>query len=276
MKHDAVSFSIPAFSLCKLTILLLVFMGATGCSTLKSLTSEKDQKELFRSRDQFVRVVKQDGAKGVKVSSNDHPVLLEAAQLRTALGSLEFILPKKDKSSPVFAKSELDVLERYLSNAFEQAGPDEDIAFAVVGDYLAAYGLAKEQMSTSARMFYREGKLNIIFGDIHAKYYANVDRRIYPLAPGSRFLPKNHEWKLLGYPYQEFYTGPDGQRTDWLVIDLAAMTARAAMGEQETATIPPHAKTVEERLSILNELKNKKMITEEEYQMKRSSILNEL
>jgi hypothetical protein len=276
MKHDAVTFSIPAFSICKLTILLLVFMGVTGCSTFKSLTSGTDQKELFRSRDQFVRVVKQDGAKGVKIPSNDHPVFLEAAQLRTALGSLEFVLPKKDKSSPVFEKPELDVLERYLSNAFEQAGPDEDVVFAVVGDYLAAYGLAKEQMSITARMFYRDGKLNIIFGDIHAKYYPNVDRRIYPLAPGSRFLPKNHEWKLLGYPYQEFYMGPDGQRTDWLVIDLAAMTARAAMGEKETATIPPHAKTVEERLSILNELKNKKMITEEEYQMKRSSILNEL
>jgi hypothetical protein len=89
-------------------------------------------------------------------------------------------------------------------------------------------------------------------------------------------LSKNHEWKLLGYPYQEFYAGPDGQRTDWLVIDLAAMTARAAMGEKETATVPPHAKTVEERLAILEELKKKKMITEDEYQMKRASILSEL
>jgi hypothetical protein len=276
MKHDAAPFPMPAFSIWKLFILLLVFMGATGCSTLKSLTSDNDKNELFRSRDQFVRVVKQDSRKGVKVPPNDHPVFLEATQLRTALGSLEFVLPKKDKSSPVFEKPELDVLEKYLSNAFEQAGPDEDVAFAVVGDYRAVYGLAKEQMFTSARAFYREGKLNIIFGDIHGKYYANVDRRIYPLAPGSRFLPSKHEWKLLGYPYQEFYMGPDGQRTDWLVIDLAAMTARAAMGEKETATMPPHAKTVEERLSILNDLKNKKMITEDEYKMKRESILNEL
>jgi hypothetical protein len=275
MRGDTLKFTIPVI-LRKLTIVMLFCVSASGCSALKTITGDTDTKELFRSRDQYVKVIKQDAVKGVKVTPNDHPVLLESEQLRIALGSLEFIMPKKDKSSPVFEKPELDILIRYLSNAMEQAGPDEDVAFAVVGDYLAVYGLAKEQMYTSARMFYRDGKLNIIFGDIHGKYWPNVDRRMYPLAPGSRFIPSKHEWKLLGYPYQEFYSGPDGQRTDWLVIDLAAMTARATMGEKETATVPPHAKTVEERLAILEDLKKKKMITEDEYQMKRASILNEL
>ncbi len=267
---------VPASLLLRLMTLIVVFMGVVGCSTIKSITAGTDSKEFFRSREQYVRLVKQDGPKGVKIPPNEHPVLLEPGQLRTALGSLEFVLPNKDKSSPVFEKPELDVLERYLSNALEKAGPDEDVVFAVVGDYLAVYGLAKEQMYTAARVFYRDGKLNLIFGEIHGKYWANVDRRIYPLAPGSRTVPAKHEWKLLGYPYQEFYMGPDGQRTDWLVIDLAAMTARAAMGEKETPTMPPHPKTVEERLKMLDELRNKKMITEDEYKMKRTSILNEL
>jgi hypothetical protein len=35
-------------------------------------------------------------------------------------------------------------------------------------------------------------------------------------------------------------------------------------------------KSVEERLQILNELKSKKLITEEEYQQKRLNILKEL
>lgn len=275
MRFNPVTLSMPA-SFRVLTLLMLLCMGATGCSTLKALTGDKDQKELFRSREQYIRIVKQDGAKGVKVLPNEHPVLLDSGQLSIALGSLEFVLPKKDKSSPVFEKPELDILQRYLANALEQAGPDEDVVFALVGDYYAAYGIAKEQMYTAARVFYREGKLNIIFGDIRGKYWPNVDRRIYPLAPGSRTIPSKHEWKLLGYPYQEFYMGPDGQRTDWVVIDLAAMTARAAMGEKETPTMPPHAKTPEERLKMLEDLRNKKMITEDEYKMKRESILNEL
>ncbi len=272
------AFSPVSFSsaLRNLAVLLVLCLMAAGCSTIKAIATGKDDKELFKSRDQYVRVIKQDEMKGVKTPPNDHPVLLESSQLRAALSSLEFVLPKKDKSSPVFEKPELDVLEKYLGIALEQAGPDEDVSFAVVGDYLAVYGIAKEQMSTSARVFYKDGKLNIIFGDIHAKYYANVDRRVYPLSPGSRFLAKNHEWKLLSYPYQEFYMGPDGQRRDWLVIDLAAMAARAAMGEKETATMPPHAKTVEERLKVLEELRAKKMITEDEYKTKRESILSDL
>lgn len=275
MKYAFSPVSFPS-ALRSLAVLLVLCLLATGCSTIKAITTGKDDKEFFRSREQYVRIIKQDETKGVKPSPNDHPVLLESSQLRTALSSLEFVLPKKDKSSPVFEKPELDVLEKYLGIALEQAGPDEDVSFAVVGNYLAVYGLAKEQMSTSARVFYKDGKLNIIFGDIHAKYYANVDRRVYPMAPGSRFLAKNHEWKLLSYPYQEFYMGPDGQRRDWLVIDLAAMTARAAMGEKEAATMPPHAKTVEERLKVLEELRAKKMITEDEYKTKRENILSDL
>ena len=275
MKYAFSPVSFPS-ALRSLAVLLVLCLLATGCSTIKAITTGKDDKEFFRSREQYVRIIKQDETKGVKPSPNDHPVLLESSQLRTALSSLEFVLPKKDKSSPVFEKPELDVLEKYLGIALEQAGPDEDVSFAVVGNYLAVYGLAKEQMSTSARVFYKDGKLNIIFGDIHAKYYANVDRRVYPMAPGSRFLSKNHEWKLLSYPYQEFYMGPDGQRRDWLVIDLAAMTARAAMGEKEAATMPPHAKTVEERLKVLEELRAKKMITEDEYKTKRENILSDL
>jgi len=275
MKYAFSPVSFPS-ALRSLAVLIVLCLLATGCSTIKAITTGKDDKEFFRSREQYVRIIKQDETKGVKPSPNDHPVLLESSQLRTALSSLEFVLPKKDKSSPVFEKPELDVLEKYLGIALEQAGPDEDVSFAVVGNYLAVYGLAKEQMSTSARVFYKDGKLNIIFGDIHAKYYANVDRRVYPMAPGSRFLSKNHEWKLLSYPYQEFYMGPDGQRRDWLVIDLAAMTARAAMGEKEAATMPPHAKTVEERLKVLEELRAKKMITEDEYKTKRENILSDL
>lgn len=275
MKYAFSPVSFPS-ALRSLAVLLVLCLLATGCSTIKAITTGKDDKEFFRSREQYVRIIKQDEMKGVKTPPNDHPVLLESSQLRTALSSLEFVLPKKDKSSPVFEKPELDVLEKYLGIALEQAGPDEDVSFAVVGNYLAVYGIAKEQMSTSARVFYKDGKLNIIFGDIHAKYYANVDRRVYPLAPGSRFLAKNHEWKLLSYPYQEFYMGPDGQRRDWLVIDLAAMAARSAMGEKEMATMPPHAKTVEERLKVLEDLRAKKMITEDEYKTKRESILSDL
>jgi hypothetical protein len=285
MNKDSVGFTLPA-SVLSLLIVLLFCFGATGCSTLKSITSNKDSKVLFKSRDQFVRIVPQDSVKGSKVSANGQPVSLDEEQMRMALSSLEFMTPGKDSSTPVFGKPELNVLSQYLSTALAQAGPEEDVTFAVVGDYLAVYGLAKEQMYTAGRVFYRDGKLNIIFGAIHGKYWANADRRLYPLSPGSRSTATAHTWALLGQPDQSFYAGPEGQRTDWVVLDLASMEARAAMGEKAAASQAPgvsspqpyyvNQKTVEERLQTLNDLKSKKLITDEEYEKKRLEILKEL
>lgn len=288
MKNASVGFPIPA-SFLRLSILVFLCTGFMGCSVVKTITSDKDSKELFKSRDQFVRIIKQDALKGVKVPPNEHPVALDEDQIRNALGSLEFMLPNKDKSLPVFEKPELNVLGRYLSAALAQAGPDEDVAFAVIGDYRAAYGLAKEQMYTAARVFYREGKLNMIFGDIHGAYRATADRRLYPLAPGSRSKSSTHTWALLGQPDQEFYAGADGQRTDWVVLDLASMEARAVMDEKSAQSMGAGGagagqsqpvlraeKSVEERLKVLNDLKTKNLISEEEYQKKRADILKDL
>lgn len=285
MKIASVGFPIR-ISVRGLAILMLFCVGVTGCSTVKSLvSSDKDKKELFRSRDQYVRIVDQDRVKGVKEQPNEHPVLLDEQQIRMALATLEFILPGQDKSSPVFDKPELDVLEKYISTGLSQAASSEDVVFGVIGDYRAVYGLAKEQMYTAGRVFYRNGKLNIIFGNVHGKYWANADRRLYPLAPGSRFQPVQHAWRLLDQPDQEFYQGTDGPRTDWIVLDLASMEARAALGEKAAAQAvgtqggQPYygvQKSVEERLMILNDLKNKKLISDEEYEKKRLDILKDL
>ena len=48
--------------------------------------------------------------------------------------------------------------------------------------------------------------------------------------------------------------------------------------KQESKPAEPgkQGRTVEERLMLLNDLKNKKLITDEEYRAKRQEILNEL
>jgi hypothetical protein len=273
-------------------VLILFCFGAAGCSQVKSIIpSDKDAKLLFKSRDQYVRIVKQDAVKGMKISPNEHPVSLDAGQIRSVLSSLEIMLPKQDKSVPVFAKPELETLEKYLSQGLAEAGPDEDVVFAVIGDYRAVYGFAKVPKYTSGRVFYREGKLNIIFGKIQEDYksyglYAPVDRRTDPLLPGSRSVSSEHVWRLLGQPDQSFYSSNTGVRSDWVILDLASMEARAALGENAPAAQAPgmsgpqpyygNQKTVEERLQTLNDLKSKKLITDEEYEKKRLEILKEL
>jgi hypothetical protein len=281
MKSGSEQFAVTK-SLSYLVILVALCVGSVGCSTVKAFVNEKDAREPFRSRDQYVRVIKQDSTKSIKPPANEHPVSLDEDQLRMALGSLEFTLPKQTQSLPVFSKTELDLLSKHISNAIAVANPDEDVAFAVVGNFKAVYGLAKEEMFTSGRVFYRDGKLNIIFYEIQGKYWPRADRRMNPLAPGSRFMAVPHEWALLSQLDQEYYKTSEGLRTDWIILDLAAMQARAAMGEKQaesgTAVQPfwRTQKSVEERLKELDELKQKKIITEEEYKVKRVDILKDL
>ena len=114
----------------------------------------------------------------------------------------------------------------------------------------------------------------------------------------------SHKWVLEEQPDAQFYASGGMLRGDWLVLDLATMAAHEALGskpakaavdesgtsrkenvfienKQEPAVATPTpsakpAKTLEERLTILNDLKNKKLITEEEYKAKRANLLNEL
>ncbi len=279
---------LPFHAIIAAALVSVMSMGIAGCSTVKAIIPEgKVDKELFKSRDQFVRIVKQDAAKGVKVPPNEHPVILEVEQIRSALASMEVMLDKQDKSSPVFSTAQLDTIAPHISRGLAAAGPNEDIAFAVIDSFKAVHGLAKEQKYTAARVFYRDGKLNIIFGNIQGFYQHNQDRRIAPLAPGSRTVPAKQTWVFIDQPDQAYYSGPDGRRSDWITLDLAAMEAKAAAadvavkkaaeasGATEGRFYQPK-KSVEERLTTLNDLKEKKLISEEEYQKKRAAILSEL
>jgi hypothetical protein len=149
-------------------------------------------------------------------------------------------------------------------------------------------GLLKERMVTTGRVFCRDGELDIIFGDVHRSVRENEDRRLYPLLPGSRGTTTPREWRLAAKAGGETF---EQKRPDWITFPLAAPPApavappaRESTGmEQKSAPAvspakpaPAGRKNAEERLMILNELHNKKLITDEEYRAKRLEILNEL
>jgi hypothetical protein len=285
-----------------LTSLLLValLLGTSGCSYIKAkITPSGSDSTTWHSREQYVKIIKQDAEKGGVITPNDHPIVLDAGQIRNALASLEVRLDVNEKIIAVFTKEELDVLCGKLSEALMKAGPNDDVTFVVVGHRKAVYGLATQRKATSGRVFYREGKLNIIFGKVVADMGEHTDYRLAPLSPGSRTRPVSHKWVLEEQPDAKFYAAGGMLRGDWLVMDLANMAAYDAMGtrpgksgkdavedaaqgkgpifyenRQDAASRP--AKTMEERMKTLNDLKEKKLITEEEYKAKKASLLNEL
>ncbi len=240
----------------------------------------REGKFLWQSRDQFVAIEKQDGAGTAE--ANDHPAKLSADRLRSMLASLGITEPGKDKPLPVFNEPEREKLVELLREGLSQAGPGEDVTFAVIGQFPALMGLVRERKVTTGRVFYRKGELNIIFGMVHRDFSENEDRRLAPFVPGSRTRPAELGGKISASEGAVAFTM---KRDDWPVFSAASHAPAPEMSEEGAgpATKQEHEParadkpaTVEERLMLLNSLRDKKLITDEEYRTKRQKILDEL
>ncbi len=234
---------------------------------------EEKAKQIWDAGDQFVRLQKQDTGSGPRPPLNGHPVTLSSKQLSVALTSLEMRLKRgSDKVIPVFVASEARVLSKFLAVGLAEAAPDEDVTFAVIGMHrglgVGLFGkdlFAKSQKATTGRVFYLEGRLNIIFGVIHkdiqqprdeaAKRAAagetgGLDRRLHPFKPGSRKSEKGHSWQLLLAEGESLHSTGGASRGDWLVMDLAVLVAAA---ERKAREAEPGAATTQEAAYLRQE-----------------------
>lgn len=268
---------------------LLVATGViAGCATINA--GDAPEKTIWQLREQFVKIERQDRPTGVAVSANAHPADIPVDRLRSVLESIEVRLPDKDKTVRLLNDDELKTLGKHIHMGLASAGPDEDVTFAVIGHYPILMGVLKQRMVTTGRVFCQDGQINIIFGDVLRSVRENEDRRLYPFAPGSRAAATPREWTLAAKPGGEAFTV---KRTDWITYPVAGPILPAAVpatppgsggvgGTAPPPGAPPEKpattgkKSAEERLTILNELRGKKLISEEEYRAKRLEILNEL
>jgi hypothetical protein len=281
---------LPAF----LRFFMLAIAGLLIVSPGTALAGR--DKIIWQSREQFVAIEKQDGA---GTAANDHPAKLSSDQLRSMLESPETTDTDKNKPLPVFNEPEREILVEMLRDGLSLAGPKEDVTFAVIGQFPALMGLARERKVTTGRVFYRGGELNIIFGMLHRDFKDNEDRRLVPFVPGSRARPAELGGRISAAANLLDFSM---KRGDWIVFSPASIGAAPGMpGESATPAMKPEqaerrppetdtsrkqeskpvksdrrVRTVEERLMLLIELRNKKLITEEEYRTKRLEILNEL
>lgn len=233
---------------------------------------------IWQSREQFVSVVKQDSARDARPVANDHPADIAHDRLVSMLSSIKVRLPENEKPGPLFTAAAIEVLVPHLRQGLQQAAPGEDVVFAVFGLHDALYGLAKSPRVTTGRVFVSGGKLNVIIGLAQKDFDEREDRRLAPFTPGSRQNMSAGEWTLLpGIPLV---------RRDWIVFDEEwqppALPSAAAEKKIETQqAAPPQSPSARadsrnpaERMINLNELKEKGLITDQEYRMKRTEILN--
>lgn len=201
--------------------------------------AQDTHRSLWTWQDRYVRIAPQAQR---DAPPNDHPVTLTPQQIGVMLDGLRveirkgkrfFSRSRGDQRVPVFSDRELQVLSDALSRGLAQAGPREDVVFVTTGNVDRALGgTLKERELNTGRVFFGQGRLNIIFGEVHGAlsqprgagalvaYPAETPR------PGIREQTRTHDWELVPGPGIDLHRGDDSTRTDWVEIDPQAAMAR--------------------------------------------------
>jgi len=305
---------------------------ASGLDLLPDLFEKpKIIKSIWKLQEQYVALTSQ-GKKDEIYPANSHPVTLDGGDIQDALKSLELWdkggFFRNEDSHPVFTGGQTEMLGRLLAEALLKAKPNEDVIFTVRGYGGVVLDTLKEREWTSGRVFYSDGKLNLIVGTFKLKKDRGI--RNAEAAHGVMdnyndlyFDPGNRQQQTGKMPGRIVATAgvtylggeDDAARPDWVLIDIpaAALAYRegqipeeqkktAEKNKQETAKLTlerrqmreemarlrqqvkalgdggagPSAKSLEERLATLQELRAKKLITDQEYAQRRDEILKDI
>ena len=264
--------------------LLFISGLLSGCATTAPGSQAYDYE--YQNLHRFVRL------QAVEADSpgNDHPARVSPQTLTAWFSKLKASgIIKLFGEIEAFTEDELDEIVGPISTALARAGQDQDIVFQSRG-YRGMFGEHSEPTYTSGRVFVRNGQLNLILGELHSAPdidASDVDDIRYP--PGSRSARVETGWALSKGSGQLV----DG-RGDWVRFAMTGETDLVAPAGQAGTTAPsptaPNNKTperteidatvgsqsqkIESRLRVLDDLKAKGLISDDEYQAKRKAILD--
>lgn len=225
-----------------------------------------------------------------------HPFLLSPEDWKPILAGIQvqnrvqpfLFISIKGEDTPAFTPDEVDYLSATLSRAFAQAHPDEWVVF-VLGQ-----PASRDVTEMTTGGWYVEGaRLYLVLANFRAAvtmpnvretlvrdpFYQITGSRPFELAPNDFSQRPKSGGSLLGYlipevqqlsiDYQRALTGPSPQ-------DLAAPPAQAAKpgtsAKPGAAPVTPPP-SLEDRLESLKRMRDKDLISEEEYRAKKKQLL---
>lgn len=215
---------------------------------------------------------------------NQHPLQIDRELVRQILAQVRF--QQREATMSLFDSDELSTLSEPLSQAFANAGPDDDVLL------LSSPRRGLQPIALTARLFARDNALQLIVNDARFEFFN--DMRGTNRAPTFVFGSREEAGKAVLRS-----TSGTNVRADWLALPLttqaaaappaavlpgAARPAAAAAGTVPAPAAAPmpnradpaYANEVEQRLVTLKRLRDKNLISEEEYQQKRREILSQL
>ena len=218
---------------------------------------------------------------------NAQPVSVTAEALQSALASVQ--VKDEGKIIPLFGKDELKDLSTALSEALALAQPGEDLILLSTSRHSGGFmaGLLERATALTARLFVRDGALNLIVHDARLDFMDRylVDSLQPAFVYGSR---KPASAALLQAPRAANLRG------DWLALSLAATPVPAPAPVAVAAPVLAPAPAVPpkpapepaqdaafreaqiQRLRTLKRLREENLLSEAEYQERREAILKTL
>lgn len=260
--------------------LLALVLALAGCA---APDVARDGSYLFRSGQEYVRLEPIEP----QAPPNAHPYRTSPEQLRRLLAGVRVKGAASVGRIPVFTPEELDRIAAPLATALARARPDQDAGFAVAG-HRGLFGHVSPRSFTTGRLFATGESLNLIFGLVQAR----LDRSYIELPPENIRVIPGERARRIGDPAWELDPGRGelrARRGDWVVFEreAPAQPARAAPPASRPppeparesrpaprAEAPLTAEEVERRIGVLDSLRNRGIITDEEYLERRRAILN--
>lgn len=196
----------------------------------------KINREIWKVQEQYVSLAPQSNAKANSIPKNQHPVILDVADVRDALLSLELWVDggffRNEEAVAVLSSGQITTIVRYLVEALAQAASNEDVVFNVRGYGTVALDIIREKYWTAGRVFYANNKLNVIIGTYQVKKDRGIkqaegaygildDYSDLHFSPGDREDVTKMPGRIVTTAGVTLNSERGSERPDWVQIDLS-------------------------------------------------------
>jgi len=229
----------------QLTTTILITSLLFFCSSGMAIEFFGDDENIIWkiSLNQYIKYSEQDSK---KFGKNDHPVELDEKEIFYTLKALEYeeksVLSFSEQLKTVFSSLQLKILSQSLAKGLKNAKPEQDIIFVLEKAKNKLLGL-KDRTFNAGRIFYKNGKLNIIMGD-YEFFRSEAFEKAYDPG-GQSAVPYSFNFgkrTRMSKAFENVHFNATGvnikqinreRRSDWLVMDVSVASKAYITGENK-------------------------------------------